>query len=438
MKKFLAVISWAAIACFAQEAGVINTPAVPLQPLHPYQAEEWKHNSHTAKDQSQKKLAPSIEEYSYGQISAMFALGLDGTRRYFPSLSVVNTSREAVEVLFEFLGTDGKPLEVPFRDPNGRLTGYYSYAAGIIPPGAEAGPMLVMDTTDRVKVGYVRILADDPAKLHFSNFLTIASGTRFGVITHRSIEATFLPQELLVENNHSTKQTVVSIVNPGKEAVTLLLEARGLDGNPACEAIELTLEAGQQIWRAVQNLMSRCVRQGSSNYLLRIEPLDGELAVQAYYDYSNFIFATALVHEVEVFDEEGTAFGLQAPPAVSASKGVAQKAAACAPQFDPLRPRLTAGEQELEVEVFVEDCLPDQRWLLVKTARWFHLVDSRGREVSQLAGQGDMAFTVRIDEATATRRGGSRTGYIYLYSFNNGRRGKILARYSFTQPIPKL
>lgn len=59
--------------------------------------------------------------------------------------------------------------------------------------------------------------------------------------------------------------------------------------------------------------------------------------------------------------------------------------------------------------------------------------------MASLAGTCAGTITLRITPAPGRRYGGNRYGYLYLYLYAtaNGRQGKRLVTYSFSQPVPR-
>lgn len=280
-------------------------------------------------------------------------MGADGARRYVPAIAITNNSASSIDVVLEF-GRDGQPLLLPFKDSNGRIV-RYAGASGTVEPGNEVSPMLA-DIVETVRYGYLRVTSEAPESLAVKSFTTAIESTRFGVFSHPAVFSSPLTHQVGIENSPRTKQTILSIVNPTDEPVHLSLTPRRFDGRDACAPVMIELAPGAQIWRSAQSLIS-CVRSGEDNYNLYIEPLDGEIAVQAYYDYGSLVFANAPVHQLE-----------PTPVAEDMAKNPAQAKAAvtatCVPTFDPLKPRLTSDEQTLEIDINFGDCNPDQTWVI--------------------------------------------------------------------------
>jgi len=432
---FLSILCATAIA-MAQPAWDADSSA-GIHPISQYEIDSIKARAFKRAQAEPTPGKTASVELDSTLYSALFAIGTENGRRYVPAISAINTSDQPVEVMFEIFGADGKPMMVPFRDANGRLSGTSSTAYGTIPPGAEAGPSLATDLNDRVRFGWIRISSDQPEALRFSNFMTVVEGTRWGVFTQPSVLPSFLPREIGIENSPSSKQTWISIVNPSEESVSLELTARRGDGTSPCKALALKLGPGQQIWKTAQSLMASCIRSGMPNYTLHVEAIDGEVVTQAYYDYGNLIFATAIVHEI---DSLGVDNGMNQAENVAKEISLAPQAAVktCAPRLDPMKPKLSSSNQEFVLSIDFGECNPEQKWLLKASAKWFTVVDDQSREVAALAGSGDARVTIQVDAADPRRSGGNRYGYLYVYAFENGRQGKLLARYSFSQPVLKL
>jgi hypothetical protein len=128
-----------------------------------------------------------------------------------------------------------------------------------------------------------------------------------------------------------------------------------------------------------------------------------------------------------------------AAPRVAAQPSSA--APICKPTFSPLKPVLTSDEQELEVTVDFDSCGSTGGWLLQASSlagAWYHFIDDNGRAVAALTGSGSTTVRVAISAAPAKKYGGTRKGVIYLNSYSNGRAGKVIATYSFWQPVPRL
>lgn len=358
-----------------------------------------------------------------------FSMGIENLRRFNPAIAITNNGPAAVDLLVEFVGRDGKALNVAFRDENGRVV-RYAGASGTVEPGQDVSPWLAIDLAEPVRHGYVRITTDSPETIAVKGFTSAIEATRFGVFAHAAALPTSLPVQLGVENSPRTKQTILSLVNPGEDPLTLSLTPRRFNGEDACAPVMMELAPGAQVQRSTQSLIT-CIKPGEDNYNLYIEPLDGEVVAQAYYDYGTLVYATAPVHELQPFEpiEKGSSFD---------AKSRAAAIATCVPTFDPLKPRLTSDENTFDLELDFDKCDPDQTWLLKASSSWFYFVDSRGREVASLAGTGSATVTIRVNAAPGRRAGGNRYGYLYLHATASGRQGKRLTTYKFSQPIPRL
>jgi hypothetical protein len=228
--------------------------------------------------------------------NCFMAFGVSGSQRYHTVLSLVNSSGREISVLAEFFALDGSPLSLPFHDQNGAFSGFYASASGTLPAGVAAGPSL-MQSFNALQAGWVRITTDTPNGLFADSFVSVQDTFRTGVFVHSGSRTVSYPVEIGIENSPSSKKTWIGIVNPTSNPVRVALTPRTNTGSNACATFTVLLPPGQEIWRTAQSLVT-CVPSGAPAYTLRLEPLDGEVVVQAYYDYANLLYATAPVHEV--------------------------------------------------------------------------------------------------------------------------------------------
>jgi hypothetical protein len=157
-----------------------HADALPLTPVASYELQAARDHipthHHDSSHESTPMTAQDEPEVAESRYVSLFAIGADASSLDYTVPQLTNVGTEPVELLIEFIGTDGKPLALSFMDSQQRYTGRYSAASGTVAPGTTVAPLL-MPTREPVALGWMRITASDQKALGIEAFYLVDGTT---------------------------------------------------------------------------------------------------------------------------------------------------------------------------------------------------------------------------------------------------------------------